>query len=265
MVSSLNRTLAAALILTAKYALADSSGELRKFKDQDFEVTVNEFVVGAPGKNVLVIPPTGGTNVIDKSYAKALAKKGFRVFILESWTDHDEYNIELSIHTRFYARAQRAIETVVKHIPEDQPIGILGTSVGGIHAAIAAGRIPRITRAMVITGGADIASVITDSDQLAMVDVKKKRMDRYKFRDRDAYLTELRKVIELEPLRLGPGYQGKKLGMVISREDTTVPGKNQELLLDLWKPEHVLELKNNHFWAIVRTWLFNSDFVVDFF
>ncbi len=234
------------------------------YNDGDFSLNVLYYKGKLP-KHIIIVPPTGGTNMIDRSYAKNLADLGFHVHVMNHWSPPDPINYELGIHRKFYGNAERAIELVVKGIPEAESVGILGTSVGGLHAAVATGLIPRIKTAMVITGGADIAGVIVYSDQKAMVDAYDKRREMYGFKNREEYYTALHKEIVLEPLRMKEALAGKNLALVISKEDTTVPGKFQLQLLDLWQPKDVLYLENDHFWTIVKTWFFHEDFVTGFF
>jgi hypothetical protein len=213
----------------------------------------------------VILPPTGGTNLIDRSYARFLCAEGFNVYILDKYTDDDEYSLDLDIHRRFYGRVQKAIDLILSQIPQNQSVGVMGTSVGALHAAIAAGRVPRIKQALIITGGADIASVIVDSDQEAMQIARKKRNLMYGFKNRDEYYNELKKHIVLDPLFFRENYSGKKISMVIGERDTTVPVRNQKILRDVTEPARMLELNDNHFWAIVKTWLFHKSFVLDAF
>lgn len=239
--------------------------ETKVFKEADFSVEVLSYQPEVVKSYVLIVPPTGGTNYIDRSYAKNLSDKGHHVYVLSHWTGDNEYNPELEIHTRFYARSFKAIGVVLKQIPKNASVGILGTSVGGLHAAIAASRYPEITKAFVITGGAHIPSIIANSDQKAMDDVWKKRKKIYKFKDKSEYIDALSKIIELEPLNRLTMDTPKKFGMVISHKDTTVPTLNQNKLKNLWKPEKVLYKDYDHFWTIVLTWMWDADFIVDFF
>ncbi len=216
-------------------------------------------------KALLIIPPTGGTNIIDRSYARTFCAEGYNVYILDHFTDSDEYNLDLDIHKRFYARTQRAIELILSQIPQTHTIGLLGTSVGAFHAAIAAGRNERVGNALLITGGADIAAIVVDSDQEAMRIARRKRNEMFGFKNRDEYYNELRKHIELDPLNYGPQYARKKISLVFATKDTTVPVANQKLLRMVTNSHRVLELHDDHFWAIVKTWLFYKDFVVGSF
>lgn len=231
----------------------------------DFKVEVMTFRPEKPKSIVLILPPTGGINIIDKSYAKGLCERGHEVHILTHWSDDDEFNYELEIHNRFYARSYRAIGLVLKNMRTDLKIGVLGTSVGGIFASIAASRYPQITSAMIITSGAHIPSIIANSNQLAMVDAWNVRRKRYGFKNKTEYIEALEKVIDLEPLNRLTMTTPKRFGLIIATEDKTVPTVNQERLKALWKPETVFYRKNGHFWGIVLTWLFDSEKIFSFF
>lgn len=235
------------------------------YGDSSFQVQVSQFQSSkAKGRSLLILPPTGGTNVLDLSYAKNLCENGFEVIILEHWTEDDEYSLELEIHQRFYARAQKAISIVLAHI-KTPFVGVLGTSVGAIHSAIAMGTQERIDAAFVIVGGAPVANVIAYSDQEILVEARKKRFEVYKFNDNQEYAKELDQILSLDPGKLPTHYRNKFLGMVISKEDTTVPVGTQRALRDLWKPQVVYEFSNNHFISIIKTWLFHKDDIVEFF
>jgi len=213
---------------------------------------------------VLIMPPTGGTNFIDRSYARRLCYAGFEVFILSRWTGDDEKDIHLDLHQKFYSRGVRAIETVLKNIPH-QFIGLLGTSVGGLFAAVAASSVDRLDAVFTIVGGAPIPSVVVYSDQEAMVKLKKNRYALYGFKNDEDYLQRLSQEFHLDPFELETKFSGKDLGMVIATQDTIVGSQDQQRLRELWKPRKVIELANGHFWGILNTWLFYSRDVVRFF
>lgn len=239
--------------------------EQKKMGREDFFLEARFYPRADSLKSVIILPPTGGTNLIDRSYARLLCAEGYNVYILDKWTGYDEYALDLDIHRRYYARTQRAVETIVGEIPATHSIGILGTSVGALHAAIAAGKIERIGHALFITGGTDITGLIVDSDQAVMKDAREKRNKMFGFRTRDDYYNELRKHIELDPLFYEEELRKKKISMVVADNDTTVPGIYQRLLQKITGSKRVLEMNDNHFWAIMKTWLFHKDFVVKSF
>lgn len=233
--------------------------------EKGFTVRVLRYGQETPAERaVLVMPPTGGTNVIDRSYARRLCKAGFDVSILEGWTGDDEYALDLGVHQRFYERAQRAIAAVLAASPA-RFHGLLGTSVGGIHAAVAASAHERLHAVFVVTAGAPISRVIVDSDQQAMRDAKRLRRERLGFKDDEEYRKALDARIRLDPFKLPPRYKGKRLGMAVSPADTTVPYSTQKALQELWSPARVIVVGGGHMGSIVRTWLFHSDEIEEFF
>lgn len=210
------------------------------------------------------MPPTGGANYIDRSYAKEFQRKGFDVYILNHWTGFDELRIDLNIHQALYTRAQKAIGLIIDQIKTPY-IGMIGTSVGALHASVAASTHDRLNSVFIITGGAPITEVIVRSDQKAMLEAKKKRFEKYGFKNEDEYLQRLRKEFHLEPMELGEKYKNKTLGMVVGDEDTTVPTNTQRQLQKFWNPKTTIVYQSSHFWTIVKTWLFESKAVFKFF
>ncbi len=235
------------------------------YGSSDFEVKVAKYSGTNPSlKSILILPPTGGENFIDRSYAREFSRKGFDVYILQSWTGMDERSSDLEIHQRLYGRGQKAIEVVLNQINSPY-IGLLGTSVGALHGAVAASKQAKLNSVFIITGGAPVADVIVLSDQQAMQDLKKKRSERYGFKNAEENILAIDKNFSFEPMQLGDGYKSKDLGMVIAENDETVPTVTQENLKNYWKPKKVISYANGHFWGIVRTWLLDENEVITFF
>ncbi len=233
--------------------------------ENDFKVQLSSYIVAASKKHVLIIPPTGGANFIDRNWAKNFCAKGFNAHIVEHWTLDAEAAIDLGLHQRFYSRTQKAIGIVLEHLKDASFIGMMGTSIGGIHTAMAMGIHDRIDAAFVITAGADMPAMIANSDQVAMVNVWNKRKDAFNIPDKKTYIELLREKIEYEPLKLPRKFEGKDLGMIVATSDTTVPYDNQLKLKNHWKPKTLIEYSNNHFWGIVFSWLWDSGKVIEFF
>ncbi len=239
--------------------------EQMTFGGTDFHVQVLRLRSATEAKKtVLILPPTGGTNILDRSYARLLCAQGVDVYVLGRWTGDDEKNIDLGVHQRFYARSQRAIQAVLARV--DTPfIGLLGTSVGAIFSAIAASGEEKVDAVFVITGGAPIASVIVQSDQGVMVEAKKKRFAIHGFRSDEEYYQALDKEIHLDPLKLPQGFKTKDLGMVVSSGDTKVPAAAQQALQSLWQPRTVYAFSDNHLGTILKAWFWHRGDIVRFF
>lgn len=231
----------------------------------DFQVNASFFTTGQDTmKSIMIIPPTGGTNALDRSYARQFCRAGYQVAILNGWTNDQETQSDLEIHQHFYSGAQKAVQIILTEIKSPY-VGLLGTSVGALHAAISANSIARFNAVFLIAGGASIAEVIVNSDQQAMVDLKSARKNRYNFKNDSENIKAIGSAFNLEPMKLGTLYSKKDIGMVIAKQDHTVPTETQINLKDFFKPMKLVLLNNDHFWAIVKTWLFHSGEILDFF
>ena len=239
----------------------------------DFEVNISKYQqTGTEKKTLILIPPTGGTNYIDRRYAEKFCKKGYAVTILNSWSGQDEVSYELELHQRFYSGAQRAITAVIEEIRKggpDRQIGVLGTSVGALHAMVAASLQKEVSAVFSIVGGASIAEVVATSDQKAMQTLREERKKLYGIQTTEQHIKAINGALHLDPFAanstLGDQHQNKKLGLAIADQDTTVTTATQKELEKRWQPQVVIQISGGHFWGIVKTWLFHVDEVVKFF
>lgn len=231
----------------------------------EFQVSTSYFTPSeATKKSIVIIPPTGGTNAIDRSYARQFCRAGYQVAIINGWSNDQETKTDIEIHQHFYSGAQKAVQIALLEI-KTPFVGLLGTSVGALHAAISANSIDRFNAVFLIAGGADISEVIVTSDQKAMVDLKKARKNRFGFKDDSENMKAIDSAFTLEPMKLGTAYLKKDIGMVIASGDHTVPTATQIKLKDFFKPTTLITLNNDHFWAIVKSWLFHSGEILEFF
>ena len=236
------------------------------YSGQNFKVDVSIYSKSKDSqKSLLIIPPTGGTNYIDKSYASQFCSAGFNVYILNSWTlASAPDDIDLDLHQRIYIRGQQAISLVIADI-KTPFIGLLGTSLGALHGAVAASKQDRLNAVFLIVGGAPIREIIVTSDHPDMRDLFFARQKKYGFKNADENKTALESHFLLEPMQLGDGFKMKDLGVSIALNDTTVPTINQKKLVDYLKPKTIFEHSTSHFWGIFNTWLFSSQEIIIFF
>lgn len=212
---------------------------------------------------VILLPPTGGINTIDRSYAKAFARRGAKVLVMTAWSGQFEQSVDLGIHQRLHEYGVRGVQLLLETIPKDHSISVLGTSLGGLFASIAAYRFDSIDRVLVIGAGAPIPQLIADSEQAPLVELRAKREDKFGFRSRAEYKMAIEKNFSIDPLS-HKRPEAKELGMVVLLEDETVGTTYQLKLKEFWQPKFVVERQNSHFWGIVNTWLHNFDEVVEF-
>lgn len=253
------------LISCASVFAKKSKFEDLSFNKEGFTVNVRKYSASGKAKeSLLIMPPTGGENFLDKDYARKFSDAGFDVFILKDWTGMDEESIDLDLHNRLYDRGQKAIALTLDHV-QVKPVGLLGTSVGGLHAAVAAGMQDRLDSIFVIASGVSIAEIIVNSNQKDMKKLKEERKKKFGYKTDEDYLAALKKNFKFEPTQLGKSFRKKKLGMVVATNDETVPTTNQNKLRQFWKPSKVIEMSNNHFLTIIKSWWYKEDEVLQFF
>ena len=232
---------------------------------EDFKVqTLFYSHKDTPERTIIIFPPTGGTNILDKLYAHALFSAGCDVYIIASWTGSDESGLDLESHQRHYTRSRNAVGLILKKI-KSPFIGIMGTSVGGLHTTVSMGTHDRLNSALVITAGLPITEVVVHSNQKAMVDGKKKRYEMYHFKNDAEYLEALNRAFTIDAMKLPHKFEGKKLGVVIAHHDYTVPTVNQMKLKEFWNARVVSENNFDHYYGIVTTAFFKRGKVVEFF
>lgn len=218
----------------------------------------------ALNRTVIIFPPTGGVTYLERSYASALVKKGATVKVLQKWSGMDESSVELELHQRLHEKAMQAVEQVISSCPETHKISLMGTSVGGIFAAVAASKFQRIDRVLSVAGGSPIPELIVHSDYKTIKELREKRFEKFGFENKAEYLRELNSRFKLNPHTMPHRFMDKKLGQVILLRDKSVPTLSQKKLQQLWEPTFLRTIDAGHFFGIVKAWWFFSDEIVSF-
>jgi len=72
------------LLVGTSYA-NDCLDSEKSIKHDHFEIQVLNFLPSKSIGHIIIVPPTGGTNVLDRSYARKLCAEGFSAHILSHW------------------------------------------------------------------------------------------------------------------------------------------------------------------------------------
>lgn len=218
-------------------------------------------------RTVIILPPTGGENIIDRGYANELCSSGIRALILQSWEWDTLQEIDMEMHDRGALRSLAAIRHVIEYIQPSYPeqLGILGTSVGAISSALAQGYEERISAAALIVGGVGMTEIIGNTNEQNAAKLRAERMKHFGFSTHDEYLTALGEAVDVEPADFLQHSGEKKTLVVLATEDVTVPTKNQwDLVKGLQNPE-IIELQDDHVGAIKNSFLWRKKEIVQFF
>lgn len=262
-------SLAACRSVGGHAALGACNPEAESISAGDLDVQIVHYKAGGESdRAIIIMPPTGGTTFLESRYASLFCSAGFAVYVVEGWTGMSETSIDLGIHHRLFGRAQRAIEGILDAAPESF-VGLLGTSVGGLHAATAAGHLQRVSAAFVIAAGAPVADILAYTDQGALQSLRERRMRKFGFNDQKAYRDALSEVFDWEPLSYAAEARKKPLGVIVVKGDETVPAVFQKQLRDAWQPAVDYTVSGfpwaTHMVGIVQAWWLHADDILDFF
>ncbi len=220
----------------------------------------------ASDRSVILLPPTGGENILDRGYANALCAAGFKVALLQTWTNQTESKLELTVHDEGALRALTAIRHVLDYLNPSRPnqVGILGTSVGALSSALALGFDSRLNHGVLVVGGVGLAEIYSTSTQSDALKLREARMSAFGFTSIEEYRAALEKNVTIDPKDFAD-YSGKKNVLAfVGTEDATVATKNQRDLVQLFGAESV-EYNGDHLETILHTAFWQSEKIRNFF
>ncbi len=189
---------------------------------------------------VIMIPPIGGENLLDRKTADTLCDYNMAGIILTN----DFANIESQAngkllppedHQETYLRISAAIKGTMTMIDQDpnldyNRIGIFGVSLGGILSSFVMATQPDISAGYFVVAGGDVPEILATSSQEEVAKIRRKRMQAEGFETREEYEDYLRKYIQFDPVDLASTMIPDTLNMVIAERDENVPTTNQMLL-----------------------------------
>ena len=233
----------------------------------NWEILVDEWLHRDPTKRInraaIVVPPTGGVNVLDESWSKQFCKKGAHTVLIRTWTGDLETGLDPNVHDRGSLRGIAAIRQTMTFLKNHSKVSIFGTSLGAILAAMATGLEPRIDQAVFLVAGGSITEILTYSDQELLVDMRARRKKAFQLRTDTDYRQFLLERLKLEALDFAQPDANKKLTFLIGMEDTTVPTFSQIALWEAWGKPKRYDLDSAHFGSILKAWTWYSDEVIE--
>jgi hypothetical protein len=209
----------------------------------------------AGGGAVLVIPPTGGENFLDRAYAADLCGDGIHAVILRRWEGDVRRDLDLGTYDRAELRLLAAAEHAIEYLQPAPSLGILGTSLGALGASLVLGYDARVKTGVLIVGGEHLSEIIAHTDEPGAAEVRRRQMRSYHLRGIGEYEAALRRAIRIEPADFTEFSGRKNVLLFLGTRDTTVPTKNQLELarsfsapeLSLYPGDHVQTIQHAFF------------------
>lgn len=224
-------------------------------------------IVPSQLKTILLMPPTGGENALDRGYANRFCDYGFRVALVKSWAGDTKVDLDPIMHDHGAIRMMAAIRHVIEFLKPERSnqIGILGTSVGGISASLVLALEPRISAGALIAAGAGMSHIIGTSTQSTLKSLREARMKALNMNTVNEYEAKIKDTLMVEPLDFLDGKVNKPILMVIADQDLTVPTSDQNALFKGFGSQQSIHVDSDHIGAILKTYLFHRHEIVNFF
>lgn len=218
-------------------------------------------------KFVLLLPPTGGTNILDRGYANELCQGGLNVALVHSWDHQNDIGLDIEGHNKAGLRALTAVRHTLEYLAGLQPssIGFLGTSIGAITGVLAAGYESRLSATALIVGSARFADVIAETQEQGAQVLRQKRFQEFKYKNTEEYRQDLLSKIRIDPRFYVSALKKKPVLLVTSDKDITVPTAYQNELVEALEPQVHLALRGNHTQAILASYVFHRQALTGFF
>ena len=184
---------------------------------------------------IIILPILGGDYFFSKNCARYLARRGFSCLRFERTANPLEVGKGL-IHTEMVLRhaiidIRRVIDWLDQRGEVDlNRIGVAGISMGAIVAALALEVEPRINSAAILLGGADIATILTNSKENMVVRFREAVMQTNGIGLEQFYREATQNLVPVDPLSYASGVDPKCILMINARFDKVIPSPCPEKL-----------------------------------
>ena len=223
-----------------------------------------------PQPALLISPILGGKNWVASHFARYFSKHGYHCIVVHRPKD-------ITKNTTTLEQLQKKLHDAVirDRVALDwlceQPginrhaIGSFGVSYGGIKNAILAGVDNRLKANIFALAGADMTSLISNSNHKKLRNIKKiiknistpntteSRIDHLKSAETDK--------IQVEPIQFAPYIDPSKTLLILARFDHTVPRANGEILRQALGFPRTVYIPSGHYSAALFTGMFGLPYL----
>ncbi|MDC0254277.1 dienelactone hydrolase family protein [Bacteriovoracales bacterium] len=192
---------------------------------------------------IIIVPPVVGITPFEYMSARYFSSHGFAVAVLKLNVPSVDQNVvldRLGQDWEGYVEKVRAFIDIVGKLPgvDDQKIGIMGLSLGGITTALTMGRDPRLKAGVIFMGATNIPHLMAYSDQYVVKKLREKKMSELGIEDAWDFETLLKEKVKIDLPYLTEGRTSRDYFLFVTKDDSYVPSKIQETLrADLGYPE----------------------------
>ncbi len=222
-----------------------------------------------PRAVVLIPPNSNGVTSLELALAGKFASRGISALVYDPQFEIQDRKRKVEELDQVFQLAIYSLKLTIDWIEQkdkyfdDEKIGVMGASMGGILSGYLVGQDSRVKSAYIYAAGGDLPSLLANSDLEYLQFLKNQWLEENEATEED-YEATLRDLISIEPSKPSVEVDPKNIFMVIGEEDQTVPAENQwHLWESLGKPPYIT--KGNGHAGPVFTSLKHMNKMVRFF
>lgn len=185
------------------------------------------------GKTIILSPNIEGTTVLERWLRDYLTNRGYNILIPYALPiefafgprtpeEFELWNIQAIVGTRAIVKSLLATQVF-----DEENMGLLGASLGGIRSSILFGLDHRFKAAFVAVAGADFPSLYANTKNTVLRPIREAHMQYLGLRQQRNYENYLRGFLKLDTSIIKQSPYLKNYAMVIADKDTVVPAANQ--------------------------------------
>lgn len=231
-----------------------------------FELKIKTFTpTNEFNKQVIILPPIGGVTTLESKYANKICARGAAAYVFVNWTNDMEQSVDdLAVHGRGTLRGLFAVELFLKNYK--LPTRILGTSLGGVYAGVAAGKFNLIEKVAIIASGTNLSHILATSTLPDLVNLKKLRFTHFHFNNDSDYAQAIKNNLPIEAENFKSRLSNKKLLFMKTNGDSVIKPQYQNELVQLFLKENrlVYTSRLGHTKGIIMFYVRRSNLIANF-
>jgi dienelactone hydrolase len=229
------------IIPTDKYEIYSYKTQSAKNRVVDFMYYKNLSFSKSP--LLILVPAIGGLTPMEQYLAHVFAQSGYHVVITKLSLPIGKIEIGPKDLNNVLIEVNSDTRGVIDFVSKFQEVDTnriygVGTSLGGIRLAMMLAVEPKISAAVFIVAGADLPSIMTNSNQPSVKKYREYYMKEMSLKTGEEYKKLLDRLIRVDPKIVKNRYNPQNVLFFSSTTDKQVPAENQKLLWEiLGKPQ----------------------------
>jgi len=220
------------------------------------DIHIDYYALKGDGKKpvILVLPILGGGNSVGASFARYFAHHGYAAVLVHRENHHDlidEPEVVDNVLRQIVFDHKQALDWIESRPELDASrIGVFGTSMGAIKAALIDALDDRIGASVLALAGGDIPYLLTYSEEKGIAE-RRNRYLRERKMNLEEFHQELAPKITCDPIRYAEYMDAGKVLMILALFDKIAPiEKGRELREKIGNPETIY-LVSGHYSSIL--------------